>query len=85
MSPRTTSGNFHWTWIETGAGVLDLTNPAGATWTARVRKSGHQVTFEILGTDVIAVIPDIDVAAPFLKNVPLRFFFGNALDQVLVH
>jgi hypothetical protein len=74
-------GYFSWTWSDTAAGALDLTNAAGDTWTARIRKNGREVTFEILGTDVFAVIPDIDVAAPFLKNVPTRFFFGNALDQ----
>ena len=52
--------------------------PDGGTYTARIRKVGTRVTFEILGTDVFVSIPDIAAAAPFLKDVPSRIFFGNA-------
>ena len=55
--------------------------PQGSTYTVRMRKVGRSVTFEILGTDVAATIPDILAAAPFLSQVPTRIFFGNAFGN----
>lgn len=52
--------------------------PEGGIFTARIRKEGSQATFEILGTTIVVVIPDIHAAAPFLAPSPSRLFFGNA-------
>jgi hypothetical protein len=54
----------------------------GGTFTARIRKIGARVTFEIAGVaGAEATIDDINMAAPFLANVPTRIFFGNALGN----
>lgn len=71
-------GFFSFTFID-GSGYL--VDPAGGTWTARIRKIGRQATFEILGTDIALTIPDIIAVAPFLEQVPTRIFFGNALGN----
>jgi hypothetical protein len=55
-----------------------LPGPEGGTHIARVRKIGNRMSFEIVGTGVAAVIPDLAAAAPFLPYVPQRLFFGNA-------
>ena len=59
-------------------GLGTLGGPAGGTYTARIRKVGPQVTFEILGTPLWVAIPDIAAAAPFLHDVPVHVFFGAA-------
>lgn len=54
----------------------------GGTFTARIRKIGARVTFEIVGVaGAEATIEDINAAAPYLANVPTRIFFGNALGN----
>lgn len=54
----------------------------GGTFTARIRKIGARVTFEIVGVaGAHATIEDINAAAPYLANVPTRIFFGNALGN----
>ncbi|HEY0590785.1 MAG TPA: hypothetical protein VGF40_03385 [Thermoanaerobaculia bacterium] len=60
----------------TSAGQLP--GPEGGTHIARIRKIGNRMSFEIVGTGVAAVIPDLAAAAPFLPYVPQRLFFGNA-------
>jgi hypothetical protein len=47
----------------------------------RIRKIGPSVTFDVLGTEVAATIPNILEAAPFLSQVPTRIFFGNAFGN----
>ena len=39
-------GNFHWTYSNQGVGSLP--SAAGGTFTAQIRKTGRQATFEIL-------------------------------------
>jgi len=69
-------GNFHWTY--TNQGVGSLPGATGGAFTAWIRKAGNQVTFEILSTAIVATIPKIATAAPFLFTSPSRLFFGNA-------
>jgi hypothetical protein len=69
-------GYFHWTYSNQGVGSLP--SPAGGTFVAQIRKTGSQATFEILDTAIVATIPDIGTAAPFLHTSPSRIFFGNA-------
>lgn len=69
-------GNLHWTYSNQGVGFLPGAN--GGTFTAQIRKTGHQVTFSVLDTAIVATIPDIILAAPFLYTSASRFFFGNA-------
>ena len=69
-------GSLHWTYSSHGVGTLP--GPDGGTFTAQIRKAGKQATFEILGTAVVATIPDIAGAAPFLSTTASRLFFGNA-------
>lgn len=54
--------------------------PDGGAFTARIRKTGTQATFEILDANppIGVTIPDIDAAAPFLGSSASRIFFGNA-------
>ena len=70
-------GSFSFTYFQGAVGYLS--SVAGGTYIARIRKVGPRVTFEILGTDIVATIEDVNVAAPFLKNGPTAIFFGNAL------
>jgi hypothetical protein len=69
-------GFFSFTYFES---IGHLKTQAGATWIARIRKIGPSVTLEILGTSIAVTIDDIYATAPFLKDVPTRMFFGNAL------
>jgi hypothetical protein len=59
-------------------GVGSLGGPTGGTYTARIRKVGQRVTFEILGTEIAVEIADLTAAAPFLQGVRTRIFFGAA-------
>ena len=54
--------------------------PDGGIFTARIRKTGTQATFEILDANppIVVTIPDIVAAAPFLGSSASRIFFGNA-------
>ena len=60
------------------ATVGNLPGAGGGTHIARIRKVGAQVSFEILGSGIVGIIPDIGAAAPFLNGLPTRIFFGNA-------
>lgn len=55
-----------------------LTGTDAASFIARIRKVGAQISFEILGTGIGVMIADINAAAPFLAQGPSRIFFGNA-------
>ena len=69
------TGMFSFTYFNS---LGPLGGPAGGTYTARIRKVGPRVAFEILGTGLATAIPDIAVAAPFLATVPVHVFFGSA-------
>ncbi len=69
-------GNLHWTYANQALGSLPGAN--GGTFTAQIGKNGHQVTFSILDTAIVATIPDIGAAAPFLYTSASRLLFGNA-------
>jgi hypothetical protein len=71
-------GMWSHTYLQFPGAVQD---PQGGAYIVRIRKIGWSVTFEILGTDVAATIPDILQAAPFLGQVPTRLFFGNAFGN----
>jgi hypothetical protein len=71
-------GMWSHTYLQFPGAVQD---PQGGAYIVRIRKIGWSVTFEILGTDVAATIPDILQAAPFLSQVPTRLFFGNAFGN----
>lgn len=71
-------GMWSHTYLQFPGAVQD---PQGGAYIVRIRKIGRSVTFEILGTDVAATIPDILQAAPFLSQVPTRLFFGNAFGN----
>ncbi len=71
-------GMWSHTFLQFAGAVQD---PQGGAYTVRIRKIGRSVTFEILGTDVAASIPDILEAAPFLSQVPTSIFFGNAFGN----
>jgi hypothetical protein len=69
-------GYFHWTYSNQGVGSLP--SAQGGTFTAQIRKTGSQTTFEILDTAIIVTVPDLRIAAPFLYTSASRIFFGNA-------
>ena len=69
-------GLWSHTYLQSPGAVQD---PQGGAYIVRIRKIGPSVTFEILGTSIAVTIADIHAAAPFLKDVPTRLFFGNAL------
>ena len=69
-------GHLHWTYSNQAVGYLP--GAEGGTFTAQISKSGRQVTFSILDTAIVATIPDIGTAAPFLSTLTSRIFFGNA-------
>ena len=55
-----------------------LGGPAGGIYTARIRKVGQRVSFELLGSGVAVDISNIVAAAPFLHHVPTHMFVGAA-------
>jgi hypothetical protein len=69
-------GYLHWTYSNQAVGSLPGAN--GGTFIAQIGKTGRQVTFSILDTLIVATIPDIGTAAPFLSTSASRIFFGNA-------
>ena len=71
-------GSGVFTYLET-IGYLPP-GPEGGIFTARIRKIGSQVSFEILDTSpaISVTIPDITTTAPFLSPFASRIFFGNA-------
>ncbi len=71
------------TYIEMGVGYLPPPPPDGGSFTARIRKSGHEITFEILGTPIFVTVPDVRSYAPFLDDSNSRLFFGNASGEYL--
>jgi hypothetical protein len=71
-------GMWSHTYLQFPGAVQD---PQGGAFITRVRKIGRSVTFEIVGTNVAATIPDILEAAPFLSQVPTRILFGNAFGN----
>ena len=73
------SGFGVFTYFAEGVGFLPP-GPDGGIFTARIRKTGTQATFEILDLDspIVVNIPDLDAAAPFLGTSASRIFFGNA-------
>jgi hypothetical protein len=72
------AGMWSHTYLQFPGAVRD---PEGGAFTVRIRKIGPGVTFDILGTEVAATIPNILEAAPFLSQVPTRIFFGNAFGN----
>jgi len=71
-------GMWSHTYLQFPGGIQ---NPQAGAYIVRIRKFGRSVTFEILGTDIVATIPDILEAAPFLSQVPTHIFFGNAFGN----
>ena len=71
------------TFIEMGVGYLPPTAPDTGTFTARIRKSGNEITFQILGTPILVTVPDVHSYAPFLDDSNSRIFFGNASGEYL--
>ena len=73
------------TYFDIAVGFLPPNAPEGGLFTARIRKSGTEVTFQILDTDppIVVMIPDVRVAAPFLDASNSRIFFGNASSEYL--
>lgn len=71
------------TFIEMGVGYLPPTAPDAGVFTARIRKSGNEVTFQILDTPIFVTVPDVRAYAPFLDDSNSRIFFGNASGEYL--
>jgi hypothetical protein len=69
-------GMFSFTYMSESIGILG--GGAGGTFTARIRKVGQRIQFEILGTGIVLVVPNVLAAAPFLDENRSRLFFGNA-------
>jgi hypothetical protein len=76
-------GYGEFTYFDIAVGYLPPISPEGGVFTARIRKSGNQVTFEILDADppIAVTIPDIRFTAPFLDASNSRIFFGNATGE----
>lgn len=73
------------TYFDIAVGFLPPNAIDGGLFTARIRKSGTEVTFQILDTDppIVVTIPDVRLAAPFLDASNSRLFFGNASSDYL--
>lgn len=78
-------GYGEFTYFNIAVGYLPPTWPGGGLFTARIRKSGSEVTFEILDANppITVTIPDVRFAAPFLDASNSRIFFGNASGEYL--
>jgi hypothetical protein len=68
---------------EMGVGNLPPTASNTGTFTARIRKSGNEMTFQILGTPILVTVPDVRSCAPFLNASNSRIFFGGASGEYL--
>jgi hypothetical protein len=73
-------GFGEFTYFDMAIGFLPPNGPDGGLFTARIRKIGSQLTFEILDTDppIVTTVADLASAAPFLDATNSRIFFGNA-------
>jgi hypothetical protein len=69
-------GAFQWTHSRQGIGFLP--SPNGGTFAAQIRKTGSQLIFEILDTEIAVTIPDLNAVARFPYAAGSRLFFGNA-------
>jgi len=78
-----TVGPAIYTYFNEAVGFLPANLPDGGLFTARIRKSGKEVTFQILDTPILVIIPDVSIAAPFLSQSNSRIFFGNASTEYL--